>query len=209
MEGAIINANMINTRFPTARTHIYTADDVPTDIVHRLQAIPSVRIISVARLRERQNTLDRFMAIDDSECDVMFSRDADSRVNERDAACIDEFLLSDKLLHIIRDHKNHNLPLMAGMWGIRKAALDTPMRVLMDTWKSRHDYSRYGGDQDFLRDVIYPKFCSNALIHDPNHHFSYEKNVHPIHSPMINNEYIHGFIGNVYDIIDGKEKTVF
>lgn len=205
-EGVIVNAKMIAARFPTARTQVYVSDDVPADIVSQLAAMPTVRIVSVPRLRGRQNTLDRFLAIDDADCDVMFSRDADSRVNERDAVCVEEFLASSSLFHIIRDHKNHNLPIMAGMWGLRKAAITGSMRSTVESWKLRHDYSRYGGDQDFLRDIIYPIVSSCAMIHDPAHHFIGEKTVHPIRSPIVNN----GFIGNVYDFApDGKEITMF
>jgi hypothetical protein len=125
-EGMIVNARQISERFPTAITQIYIADDVPADIVARLLSVSNVRLIHVQRAVDQQNTFNRFLAIDDPDCDIMFSRDADSRIHDRDAACIEDFIASDKILHIIRDHPYHGTRIMAGMWGIRKSAFTQP-----------------------------------------------------------------------------------
>ena len=61
----------------------------------------------------------RFLAIDDS--DVCISRDADSVVNEREVAAVNQWLDSDKQWHLMSDHRLHKKHrMMGGMWGFKK-----------------------------------------------------------------------------------------
>ena len=173
----IENAKILAARFPEARVQIYIAEDVPANTVWTLSTIPTVRLIQVQN-KGIQNTFDRFLAIDDPDCSIMFVRDADSRVHERDIACIEDFIQSDKLLHIIRDHAWHGwIPILAGMWGIRRSALRGPMAAKINRWLNRRQmpYAFYKGppvklpkqcDQQFLRDIIYLRLKDTALIHD-------------------------------------------
>jgi hypothetical protein len=185
--GMIDNATILAARFPEARVQIYIADDVPTDTAWTLSTIPTVRLIPV-RNKGIQNTFDRFLAIDDPDCSIMFVRDADSRVHARDIACIEDFIQSDKLLHIIRDHAWHGgTPILAGLWGIRKAAMKGAMAANINRWLKRRQipFAVYKGpaasvlgmqgppvklpkqcDQQFLRNVLYPRLKENALVHD-------------------------------------------
>ena len=53
----------------------------------------------------------RFLPAIDRHIDVFFSRDLDSRINDREAAAVKEFLASDESdLHVMRDHpgKSHH-----------------------------------------------------------------------------------------------------
>jgi hypothetical protein len=175
--GMIENAKILATRFPDARVQIYIAEDVPANTAWTLSTIPTVRLVPVKN-KGIQNIFDRFLAIDDPDCSIMFVRDADSRVHERDIACIEDFIRSDKLLHIIRDHAWHGgTPILAGMWGIRRSALKGPMAAKIHRWlnRSKMPFHIYRGppikmpkqcDQQFLRDVIYPLLKGVALIHD-------------------------------------------
>jgi hypothetical protein len=196
-EGMVVNARQISTRFPNARIQIYIADDVPADICERLSLYPNVRLVYTKRLPGTQNTLDRFKAVDDDDCDVLLSRDADSRVHDRDAACIEDFLASNKLLHIIRDHRFHNVRILAGMWGIRKKAITEPIYSVIHTWlASQGNPTEYGCDQNFLQHFIYPTFINQALIHDANgHFFSDEKDLQPFRIPIVGKL----FVGQVHD----------
>jgi len=201
-EGMIINAKQISVRFPSAKIFIYIADDVPSDIRTRLSDYSSVRLINVKRVANVQNMFDRFTTIDDAECDVMFSRDADSRVHERDASCIEDFVASDKALHIIRDHPCHPTRILGGMWGMRKSALRQPMKILISTWLSNNNSdSTYGCDQRFLQQVIYPTFINNAMIHD-RHRFFKEPSYQSFRAPIIDRL----FVGQVHEFNDAGEE---
>ena len=96
----------------------------------------------------------------------MFVRDTDSRIHDRDIACIEDFINSDKLLHIIRDHCWHNTFILGGLWGIRKIALTESMNNIIQRWLANQiDFSK-GVDQHFLAQTIYPSLRSNVMIHD-------------------------------------------
>lgn len=165
-KGMIENARILNHVFPKYRVYIYLADDVPSQTVETLQTYPNVKIIRVRNSDSKyENTLNRFLAIDDPDCSIMFSRDADSRVHLRDQACIIDFIKSDKLLHIIRDHPAHGTRIMAGLFGIRKAALNEPMALTINRFCDDLNTQR-GIDQKFLKEIIYPSLKTNALIQD-------------------------------------------
>ena len=55
----------------------------------------------------------RFL-FDDSSVDIFIVRDVDSRINKEESA-VKEWLESDKLLHIMRDHPHHYYKILGGM----------------------------------------------------------------------------------------------
>lgn len=178
-KGMIENANILSRHFPDARVQVYAANDVPSEILRQLSEIPCVRIVRVPRKKGILNMFDRFTAIDDPDCSLMFVRDADSRPHARDIACMEDFIQSDKMLHIIRDHYWHGfIHIPGGLWGIRQSALSAlkePMAANIKQWinKRQKPYAFYKRstlpaqcDQLFLRDVIYLHLKDNALIHD-------------------------------------------
>jgi hypothetical protein len=202
-EGMVANAHQISERFPNARIQIYVADDVPADTIEKLNTYANVRIVPVARAEGTQNTLNRFMAYDDPDCDILFSRDADSRVHERDAACIEDFIASDKLLHIIRDHKGHTVRIMAGMWGLRKKALGQPMTSLIHEWLASHgNPTRYGCDQAFLAQVVYHALVGCAMIHDSVGYFKDTETICPFRVPLTGKL----FVGQVHGFTEAGEE---
>ena len=169
VHGMMENARILNHIFPEYRVNIYTADDVSSQAIETLKTYPNVNIVEVISngRNKFKNLFDRFLAIDDPDCSIMFSRDADSRVHVRDQGCIEDFINSDKQLHIIRDHPCHKMPIMGGLFGLRKTALKEPMRVLIDRYfQGKRIFDRKGEDQYFLRQVLYPPLKNNTLIHD-------------------------------------------
>jgi hypothetical protein len=165
-QGMIENARILNQTFPDARVQIYYADDVPNETVNALSQMTNVNLINVRNKPGIQNMFDRFASIDDPECSVMIVRDADSRPHARDIACIQDFLSSDKLLHIIRDHQYHTHPIMGGLWGIKKKAIGEPMNAMIERWVDGKSLFPYSADQDFLALSVYPNLVDQALIHD-------------------------------------------
>jgi hypothetical protein len=70
-KGMIENAKILSGRFPAARIQIYAAQDVPADIIRILSDIPRVNLVRVPN-KGVQNTFDRFEAIDEPDCSIMF-----------------------------------------------------------------------------------------------------------------------------------------
>lgn len=205
--GMIANAEILRVRFPTARVVVYAADDVPATTIETLHTFTNVTIIPTIRKPNCECSFDRFLAIDISDCDIMFARDADSRVHERDAACIEDFINTpSKLFHIIRDHFYHTEKVMGGMWGIRKSALLEPIEKTINAWKSQNNSEIYGTDQYFLKNVFYNRLLPTALIHDRNNRFEPAECHTPFRVGIVDNL----FIGQVHDYdTDGNEKLMF
>lgn len=205
--GMLANVEILQQRFPAARVAIFTADDVPTEIIEKLQSYPQVTVIPTPRKVGCEGMLDRFLAIDLSDCDVMFVRDADSRVHERDAACVEDFLSApDRLLHIIRDHRFHTHVILGGMWGIRKEGLIEPMSTSLERWKSSHNRAAYMADQYFVEHTFYNRLLSAAMIHDRCTLYEPVERKMPFRVPIVEEL----FVGQVHDYDDdGREKVIF
>jgi hypothetical protein len=93
---------------------------------------------------------------------IVLSRDCDSRLSEREKQIVDEWIISDSKLSVIRDHANHyEFPILAGMWGI-KDGLDEDMLLGQSKYNTHHTYLM---DQFWLRDFVWPKLKNNALLH--------------------------------------------
>jgi hypothetical protein len=200
--GALANARIIATRFPQATMFVYTADSVPTDITDQLKALPHVRIIPVPTREGSAGMFDRYLAIDSSDCDVMFVRDADSRIHERDAACIEDFLGNpEKLMQLVRDHYYHRIRVCGGIFALRKAAMIEPMRKLLDYSKIGTHYS---ADQQFLERTFYKRLLPHAQIFDRYGYFEPAHMLSPFRVPITDNL----FIGQVHHFLpDGSEYT--
>ena len=161
VQGMHENVKSIAEKFPDFNIFLYYGTDAP---ISEFLQYENVRLCQGA-YTGNQLMLDRFCAIDEDSVEIMFVRDADSRINERDEWCIREFIQSQKMFHIIRDHPYHTTPIMGGLWGIKKGSIPhLNMRRYIEVY--RHSYKNATGyDQFFLRDILYPKIVSNCLIH--------------------------------------------
>jgi hypothetical protein len=132
----------------------------------------------------------RFDAINDPDVDVMISRDCDSRLSPREKAAVDEWLESDKGFHIMRDHYHHSVPILGGMFGMKRDCLPA-FSALLGNWKQE---DRWQTDQEFLAQEIWPRVRHDSLIHSSFHaEFLGGK---PFPTPL-NDKY--EFVGATYD----------
>ncbi len=103
----------------------------------------------------------RFETLDWSDnYDVVCVRDADSRLNFRERAAVDEWLASDKTLHCMRDHKAHRRPIIGCGFGVRTGRFD--FRGAMFRWKKT---GKYGDDELFLRDTAWAALRGDSVLH--------------------------------------------
>ena len=162
--GLLENIDLIKKHFPEAIVYVYVGNDVPDSYCIELSARGV--ITRLTRETGAINMIYRFFAIDEPNVDIMFVRDADSRIHWKDRWAIREFLNNPRaLLHIIRDNPQHATAIMGGLWGIRKTD-NLSIRKLYDEYKSakRKDHG-VGLDQNFLIDCVYPIFAQKLMIH--------------------------------------------
>jgi len=113
----------------------------------------------------------RFEAIDDPDVEIMMSRDTDTRILLREKLAVYEWLNSDKLFHIMRDHPHHRMFILGGMFGTKKISYIQSWKSIMDNYVQlgNRDY-----DQCFLYHHIYPIVKNISFIHASFH--KYENN---------------------------------
>jgi hypothetical protein len=166
-QGLIENIEIIRQYFPDWITYVYLGSDVPRTFEDTLHKYKSIRIRKTG-VSDFSNRLFRFFAIDEDDVEVMMVRDSDSRIHERDRWAIRDFLNSPEYsVHAIRDHPLHFLPMLAGLWGIRKT-VGVVMRKEYEDYLKKHITCDYGEDQCFLTEQIYNPHFSKLLVHVPS-----------------------------------------
>lgn len=112
----------------------------------------------------------RFLAAGLPPTTAVCVRDADSIISFREISAVECWLASSKALHIMRDHENHNHPMLGGMWGVRGSVGHPVFERVLGTCHERY----FGWDMEFLAEHIYPHVAADALVHQdrPYYHLS-------------------------------------
>jgi hypothetical protein len=149
--------------------YVYVGSDVPEQFINKIASYPFVRIRRTG-ITGFVNTVHRFFAIDDEDVELMMVRDIDSRLHWKDRWAIKEFVKSNFMFHMIRDHYEHTAYMAAGMWGMRKCEIN--LRHLFDQWTPRYsgygnpdDIMGFGIDQNFLKLCVYDQTHDRLLVH--------------------------------------------
>lgn len=159
--GALRNAELAKTIYSDWTARFYCASSVPNDIVEALLQ-RNVEVISVDHPGDWTSMFWRFAPAGEDDVFAMISRDCDSRLSAREKAAVDEWLVSNKDFHIMRDHPFHRYPIMGGMWGAKRGVLREIDQLLMNFRAE----NRWGVDQDFLAQVVFPIVKKQSMIHD-------------------------------------------
>lgn len=106
----------------------------------------------------------RLETVDDTRFTHVIIRDADSRIDARDAAATMEWIASGRAAHSLRDHPAHEwIHLLGGGWGVRVGAVK--MAEALNWWSRR---SNYGDDEAFLGELVWPVIRDSVLRHTHN-----------------------------------------
>lgn len=198
--GAIKNADLAKKFYSDFECWFYIhKDSVPCDIIEELKKKDNVKIIlKEGNIDKNKPRMWRYEAIDDPEVEIMLSRDTDTRIWEREVLAVKEWLDSDKLFHIMRDHPHHSYHVLGGMFGTKK--------IYNFNWLYNiNNYKIVNGhfyDQDFLRDYIYPLIKNNSIIHATFHKWESHAKDFPT---QYNNDY--NFVGEYVYEDDSRSNT--
>lgn len=188
--GAIRNAELASEIYPDWVCYFFVADSVPNTIIDKLISNTNTRVFFKSGNGNWQSMFWRFETSYDPTIDVSIFRDADSRLNKREKAAVDQWMLSDKTFHIMRDHPYHSFPILGGMWGFKHNS-NYPM---FDLLKNFEKTDKYGTDYEFFIQKLYPLIGEDKIVHDP----FFDKIDFP--TPRINKE----FVGDVFDENDNR-----
>lgn len=171
-DGLMENLGLIEKHYPGWCAFVYMGNDVPQWFEEHLCRKHPWVIPRRTGVSGYKNTVYRFFAIDEPDVGVVFFRDVDSRIHWKDRWAINNFMSQNVCnVHIIRDHSQHTSTVAAGMWGMKRGAIEKPIRALYNEWTPVHAGSGsadnpagFGIDQNFLENVVYPLFKPNTIL---------------------------------------------
>jgi len=199
--GLIKNCYNIKTNYPEWNVWVYYNNTVPSEIISHLTNL-GISLFHIDNVNTTgTNSVWRFYPTMDESVDILLSRDCDSRITNREMHLVNEWINSDKELHIIRDHAWHQMPILAGMFGLKRGSLMNTFKDELSKHlngisiiqnindKSLLDSNMYQFDELFLQEKIFPLSAHKRMTHI-SAGAMYEGDI--IIPPPINND----FIGN-------------
>lgn len=188
--GAVENARLAQQFYPGWTCRFYLGRSVPTATYTALLDVPNVRVVNMHVEGDWRGMFWRFMPAGEDDVDVFITRDCDSRIGAREAAAVEEWLQSPQLIHAMRDHPYHSVPILGGMWGAKRHAIPNIVE-LVNQWNQE---DRWQTDQEFLTAMVWPTHRHKVLAHDNWARFVGCVNK-PFPTPRVNGEFVGAIIG--------------
>jgi hypothetical protein len=168
----IKNALLFDQYYPGWEMHVYYDNSVDTTYLNRLKKT-GITLINAQDFCIPPK-LWRYLPISKGNIDCVIFRDADSLLSKRESRLVSEWIESNYLFHIIRDHPMHISPILAGMFGVKKSGFSLIYEIIKD--RDLYQMERvYDYDQVLLADYIYPKIHYRSMIHTSFFKFHNEK----------------------------------
>ena len=159
--GAIENAKLIGNKYYEGwKSWFYVGCDAPKKFIEQLYYVAD-RLIFV-NADSFSLSFERFSPIFQNDVEIFVSRDADSRISDKEYQAVLEWENSDLPLHSMRDHDLHHWPVMAGMWGVKSILNETALGELKNLYS--HKSSKFKTDQMYLS-VYHERYCDLFLMH--------------------------------------------
>ena len=164
LDGALQNASLAHLFYPgwICRYYIGQSTFRNLNFISKLKSCDNVEIVEMPEDGDWTGMFWRFHAAADPSVGIMISRDADSRLGFREANAVNEWARSKKYFHIMRDHPQHGVSILGGMWGAKRGLLPD-IRLAIEKYKPE---SFWQTDQLFLDKVIYPRVKAHSMVHD-------------------------------------------
>jgi hypothetical protein len=194
-EGLVRNLEQIESLFPDFSVIVIAGSNVPEDYITKYKSFKNVKL-SQYKINDHRLMCYRFFAIDDPDITMMFVRDADSRITERDIWCINQFMTDSHSIFTIRDHPHHRPLLMGGLWGMKKMpgfSIKQLYSVFLKLYNG--NLNMYDVDQQFIAEFIYKPFRKHIVVYTTNFIYPGE-NIVQIELPRRDK---YDFCGNVID----------
>jgi hypothetical protein len=101
--------------------------------------------------------------------DICLVRDADYIPSKYETELINEFIKSNYTFHILRAHTLHTMPILGGLFGIKKNNYKN-FKNGFSKWFLKNNFNNiiYNDDQIFLSKYVYNLVIKNTLIHTSN-----------------------------------------
>jgi hypothetical protein len=205
--GMIENIKIAKNIYKNWDIYIYFNETVPENFIKKYLEL-GAKCIKCENIGNNKKNWEgmfwRFIPFDDIDVDFWISRDADSRLSQREFNLVEEWMKSNKTLHVIRDHRCHFNYIMGGMFGINnklyRERYSGKIKTIRDTIKDLYQYYKerpYNVDQIWLNDKFW-----NVLKNDHIAHIS--KEARRVYETDILIKSDTHFIGKQYKLPDFK-----
>jgi len=183
--GAQKNIELAKRYYPEWLCRFYCDNTISKTTEKTIIESSNCQMVKVKDIGNWKFTVNRFLPMSE-EIEYMISRDTDSRIGDREASAVSEWIESGKSAHIMRDHPYHGgFPMLAGMFGIKGGVIKN-IKALLDLYQNTEQYHY---DQFFLKDFIYPFIEDDIVVHDE----FFEKKAFPKKRKGLE------FVGQVFD----------
>ena len=176
--GALENVKLQKELYPDWICRFYVDPLVPVQIIWTLQE-QNAEIVYKDPSEGYMGLFWRFEPAFENDIERFIVRDCDSRLNQREAAAVQEWIDSKLPFHCMRDHKGHDIPVLGAMWGATGNFLPDfkdYYEKFIALIKSRQMFLKrdqfFYTDQTFLNQVIWPRIAQNAIVHDDQKRFT-------------------------------------
>lgn len=180
----------------------YINNSVPYNIIEKIKSLNG-EVINLENTNI-PGMFWRFLTINDTNVDIFIVRDIDSRISFREENAVNEWMKSDKDLHVIRDHPHHYYKILGGMWGFRNNSkilktnyIRNNFMILLDNFLKHRNYTFKRMDDMIFLDEIYDYMTGNILGHD--NFFNYPENVFFPEETIENTKQYYKFVGEIID----------
>ena len=116
--GLIENIDLINKKYNDWKIYVYY-ENIPCAILDILTKKSNTYLFECKHKNNIYESLLWRLYPLETDIDILISRDADSRITDREIKFVNDWIISDKVFHIIRDNYKHRWPILAGMFGIK------------------------------------------------------------------------------------------
>ncbi|EFX63535.1 hypothetical protein DAPPUDRAFT_335346 [Daphnia pulex] len=99
----------------------------------------------------------RWLPLIDQVVDSFMSRNSDSKIISREEAAVREWLVSDRIFQVMRDHPHHCIyAILGGMWGVKMNQDRAKFALAFKKMFSVNHLHKYDYDQFLLKEHIWP-----------------------------------------------------
>jgi hypothetical protein len=169
--GMLENLKINKSKLPEWETVIYYSEDIPNMYIEMYKKYNPTLIKCTKTEYKWEGMFWRFKLFNNNNIDIFLSRDADSRITDREIKFINEFINSDKTFHIIRDHPGHGIEILGGTFGVKVKEFNKKYNIkdideyILEYRNKYHKNIEKQPDQIFLKDNIWPLIKNDNYCH--------------------------------------------
>ena len=192
--GALENIKLKNILYPDWTLRYYIDNTVPKNIIDNFKE-KNVELVDMTGSRI-PGMFWRFLAMNDPNIDVFIVRDIDSRLNLREKLAVSEWIKSDKIMHVMRDHPHHYYKILGGMWGFKNNSVKFDMELAIHNFLKLKNYNfKRMDDMNFLN-LLYDSMKTHILEHDTFYQHIYKSQDFPNKTNL--GKY-YNYVGEIYN----------